>query len=123
MKIIIEELEGEYLFREFYKIVLRDIETINSLLANTEGFKPLKDRYELLRLLRQRNYRIVIARDRSLDRFHFETIVGIGWVSTFEGLTGRKVILGPIVTRGKFQELKAQILEKLLELSQQEIKF
>lgn len=121
MKIVIEELLGEYLFREFREVVLRDIATINRLLAKVKNFEPFKDQFDLLRVLRQRNYGIVLARDRSRNRLEEETIVGIGSVFKFESLNGPKVIFGPVVVADGFPHIKRLIKEKIIELSKRKV--
>lgn len=121
MKIVIEELTAEYLFQEFDEAVGRDIETINRLLAGTKNFKPFSSKYGIIRLLRQRNYRIVVARDKSRDRFKHETILGIGWGFIFETLTGRVAATEEIVTREDFRQVEPLIREKIETIAQDKV--
>ena len=118
----LEVLTARYVENENACAVYNDLDGINKLLTVlSTSSKPIIDRLELLKILRQDNLRVVIARDIDKNRYEEPSIVGMATIHWHKLPTKINAYIDDVVVDEEYrgQKIGKRLTRELIRIAKE----
>lgn len=103
-------LDMKYIKSSSFDVVQNDIDALNrlqvDLISKTSKPKLIRDRMDLIRMIKQENFRLVVARDIDLNSHDEPSIVGMATIHWIELLTKINAYVDDVVVLETYQGQK-----------------